>query len=134
MFKLIKIINSGVNVPEPVRLAKASETVITAGTALTVSNGLIINCTASVAPKYVAIASAPEGATDVLCYEITEGMRFEAPTSVAPSAYTFGALVNLATDATGAAYGVGATNTNGVATVVSIDGAQNVGDTVTVKF
>jgi hypothetical protein len=134
MFKLIKIINSGVNVPEPVRLSKASETVITEGTALTISGGLVINCGASVAPRYIAIAAAPEGTTDVLCYEITEGMRFAAPATVAPTAYTVGAQLNLAVNATGSAYGVGSVNTNGVATVASVDGAQNVGDTVTVKF
>lgn len=134
MFKLIKIINSGANVPEPVRLSKASDTVIKEGTALTLSGGLIINCGASVAPKYIAFAAAPAGTTEVLCYEITEGMRFEAPTSVSPTAYTVGALLNLATDASGAAYGVGAVNASGVATVVTIDGASGIGDTVTVKF
>jgi hypothetical protein len=134
MFKLIKIVNSGVNVPEPIRMPKASETVIKAGTLLTVNGGLLKNCTATATPTYVALADSPAGATEAVVAEINRNMYFEAPVTAEPDALAVGDKVTLAIDSDGAAYGVTATTSSGVATVVELAGANASGDKITVKF
>ena len=134
MFKLIKIINSGVNVPEPVRMPKASGVTVKRGTLLTLSQGVVNNCTATTAPRYVALADAAATDTHSVCAEISESMRFDAPVTADPASLTVGAKVTLATDTDGAAYGVTATTASGVATVVDLCAATAAGDMITVKF
>lgn len=134
MFKLIKIVNSGVNVPEPIRMPKASETVIKAGTLLTVNAGVLKNCTATTAPTYVALADSIVGVTEATVAQIDHNMYFEAPVTAEPNALSIGDKVTLAVDSDGAAYGITATTSSGVATVVELAGATAAGDKITVKF
>ena len=134
MFKLIKIINSGVNVPEPIRMPKASDKTVKSGTLLTVTNGELADCGPTSAPTYVALADAGVSDTVAVCAAINGNMYFEAPLSESPASLKIGAKVTLATDADGAAYGVSATVSGGVATVIDLCGATSAGDKITVKF
>ena len=134
MFKLIKIINSGVNVPEPIRMPKASGTALKAGTLLTLSEGALINCASTTAPKYVALADADAGKTEAVVAEISHDMLFETPVTDFPEGLFIGAKVTLAIDSDGAAYAVTATTASGVATIADLAGASAANDRITVKF
>ena len=135
MFKLIKIINSGVNVPEPVRVPKDTETVILQGCAISTQSGLAINCAPSTVPKYIALANAAKGDTEVLCYEITDGMRFETVINTKPYSYMLGTKALFAVDDDGNAFGFGTEASDvGVMTITDLCGATNAGDKITVKF
>ena len=134
MFKLIKILNSGVNVPEPCRISKAPDTVLKAGTAIAVSEGLAVNCTATQAPDYITLAKAGESEESVLCYKVFPDMLFEVEASQSPASLNVGDKVTLGIDSDGAACSVTATLASGVAYVYSLDGATAAGQKITVKF
>lgn len=134
MFKLIKILNSGVNVPENVKLPKSTSLEVKMGSALTLAGGSVANCGASAAPTYIAAQNAAAGESSVLCYAVSGNMLFETTVSAAPAALKIGDKVTLGTDADGAAVNVTATTTSGVATVIDLAGAKNAGDKITVKF
>ncbi len=134
MFKLIRILHSGVNVPEPCRLPVTAETAYKAGSALKLTSGKADNCGATDAPAYIAAETlAADKKTTVLAYPITGGMLFETAVSAAPTALTIGSKVTLNVSGS-AAVGVTATATNGVATIVDLCGAAAAGDKVIVKF
>lgn len=134
MFKLIKILNSGTNVPEPVKLPKPSTLSVKMGSALILADGAVANCTATAAPTYVAAQNAGTDAVSVLCYCVSENMLFETTVNAAPTALKLGDKVTLGIDADGSAVNVSATTVSGVATVVDLMGAASAGDKVTVKF
>lgn len=134
MFKLIKIINSGVNVPEPIRMPKASGKTVKSGTLLTVINGELSDCGATTTPTYVALADASAEAPEAICAAINGNMYFDAPITESPASLKIGAKVTLATDGDGAAYALSTTTSGGVATVIDLCGATSVGDKITVKF
>ena len=132
MLKLIKIINSGVNVPEPVRLPK-DDAAIVAGAALVFAAGKANYATTGEKPTHVSLSASEEGEKTVLCYEIHDNMIFEAPVLALPTSISVGDKLALAT-AGGAPIGLSATTAGGVATVISTDGACVEGDTVSFKF
>ena len=134
MFKLIKILNSGVNVPEPCRLKKDSAAEIKMGAALILNGGNAANCSSTTRPEYIALDDGKIGNDYVMAYAISENMIFEAPVTESPETLTEGVSLTLAKDGDGAAIGVTATTASGVAKIVSLDGAVKLGDTVTVKF
>ena len=134
MFKLIKILNSGVNVPEPCRIPKATGTAFKAGSAVMLADGAAISCTATQAPEFITMAAAASTEDSVLCYKVFPDMIFEAPITAAPSALSVGESVTLGIDGDGEASAVTATVTSGVAYIYSLDGASTAGDKVTVKF
>ena len=125
MFRLIKIENARMNVPEPV-IYEANEA-ITAGEALILSGGKLTKATT--APEFIALASAPAGA-DVPVARITPDHVYEVPVTAAPTALVPGDKVTLSEDA----LGVTTTTEGGVVTVVSLDGATAAGDTIIVRF
>ena len=133
MFKLIKIENSGVNVPEPIALAKYTDTRICIGSALTVVGGKAVNCDTAAAPQYIAYENADESASEVLCYRISGDMLFEVATSAAPTSIAVGDKLTLAEDEDGCIALVSAT-TGGCAEVVELLGAKVKGDKITVRF
>ena len=134
MFKLLKILNSGVNVPEPVRLPVTASTNFKIGSALTISSGKLANCTATTLPKYIAAQDLTAGeATDMLVYPITDGMIFATKFSVTPTSIVVGNKVTLALESS-IAVGVTATTTSGVAEIYNLNGASAAGDTVEVIF
>lgn len=126
MFKLIKIENGRMNVPEPEYFVAGAD--LKAGQAVAVSNGkLAVNATA---PTYITLASAKANDAKVPCTRIEPNQVYEVAISAAPSGLYVGDKVTLATDATS----VTATKTNGIATIVSLEDAKASGDKVTVRF
>ena len=134
MFKLIKILNSGVNVPEPVRLPKSETASIKLGSALVLTDGEVASCSPTAVPEYVAAQNARSGESSVLCYAVNENMIFETVFSTSPDGIALGQKVTLGTDADGAAVCVTSTTSSGVATVIDLMGAKAAGDKVNVKF
>lgn len=126
MFIVRKILGGRINVPEPEM--HVAGTAITAGMALNLTGGTLAKATA--APTHIALADAASG-EQVACYAVLPGtMIFEVPVSAAPTSLKEGDKVTL----DGGALNVTATTTNGVATIVDLNGATAAGDTVMVKF
>ena len=126
MFIVRKILGSRINVPEPEM--HVAGTAITAGMALTLSGGTLTKATTT--PTHIALAGAASG-EQVACYAVIPGtMIFEVPVSAAPTSLKEGDKVTLDSGA----LNVTATTTNGVATIVDLNGATAAGDTVMVKF
>jgi hypothetical protein len=133
MFKLIKILNSGSNVPEPVYLPSSGISA-KAGTAMTLSGGALAHCPATTAPSYVLLRDLKATDTKALCFRISSDMLFETPIMGAPNALSAGSKVKLYVNSASAAVGVSADTASGVAKIVSLDGATSQGQTVTVNF
>lgn len=134
MFKLIKIQNSGVNVPEPQYLEKNESFKIKAGDALVIENGLAAACPVTVAPTYIAMASSKDGDAKIAAFAVNENMLFETTVNADPTSLTVGQKVTLGKDSDNATTQVTATTTSGVATVVDLMSAAKSGDKITVKF
>lgn len=135
MFRPVRILNAGTNVPEIFRLPATAGTAYKAGDALVLTSGALTHATATVKPTYIAAADVGADSTLVPVYAVTPDMIFEAPVTASPAALVIGSVVTLAVDGTGSnAYGVTATTTSGVATIVDLCHAAAAGDTVRVKF
>ena len=134
MFKLIKIQNSGVNVPEPMILKKAGGIEVKIGEALLLEDGLLSPCLATTKPTHVAIKSADYGDDYVTVYEVNSNMLFETTVDDDPTSLDIGQRVTVVTDEDGCAVKVSATTSSGVATIVDLMGASKIGDKLTVKF
>ena len=133
MFKLIKIMNSGVNVPEPVMLQKG-EREISRGEALVLTAGKATPCGTTTAPTHIALANAEVTDTAIACMAISPNMVFECPiTEGSPTLLTVGTKVCL-TQKSGKTVGINGTTTSGVATVHDTLGATLVGDKVLITF
>lgn len=134
MFKLVKIISSGTNVPDPIRLNTTAGVEYRTGCALVLTSGALTNAGPTTKPTHIALESAKaDEKSTLLCYAITPGMIFEAPVAGNPGSIKPGFKVNMGTD--GAfAYAVGVSQTNGVVTVVNTSGAKRVGDKVLATF
>lgn len=132
MFKLIKILNSGVNVSEPVKLTAAEGVTLKAGTLGIIDAGSIRPCTATETPTHL-IGRNAKGGEAIPVYPIGRDMIFDCPVSQNPSALTVGAKVTLAIE-DGAAVGVSATTAGGVAEIFDLAGASAAGDSVSVRF
>lgn len=135
MFRLVKILNGRINETEPVKLKTKSGVAYEYGTALGLSAGTLINCTATTKPLYICgeDAKADEKA-EITVYPIDPNQIFEAPISVAPtSSVVVGAKLTLAlTDSK--ATGVTATTTDGVAEVFDVAGATAANDKILVRI
>ena len=133
MFKLIKIMNSGVNVPEPQILCKG-ERVIVRGEALVLSQGKVIPCATTTLPTYVALSDAKAEDDTIACAMISPNMVFECPvTEGTPATLTSGTKICL-TQQNGQTLGVNTTTASGVATVYDTLGASNIGDKILITF
>lgn len=126
MFECKKILNGRGNVPEP-EVHTVGSTAIAAGMALTLQGGLLVKATG--APTHIALADAEAGKM-AACYAVLPGMIFDVPVSAAPTTLREGVKVTIASTGTE----VTATTTDGVATVVNLNGATAVGDIIQVKF
>ena len=134
MFKLIKILNSGANVPEPCRIPKAEDTIIKAAEAMILTAGYAQSCPDAQKPEYISLACAAVGETEVVCYPVSPDMIFETAISASATALSVGDKVTLSKDTDGASYFVSATTSGGVATITDLSEAKNAGDKVNVKF
>ena len=132
MFKLIKIENARMNVPEPVfHEVTASETV-TMGEALVLASGKLTKCGATVKPEFIAMADCAADATKRLIpvARVEANQLYEVPVQAAPTSLVEGSKVTLHTDG----LQVTATTTSGVVTVESLNGAAAAGDVIVVRI
>ena len=87
MFKLIKILNSGNNVPEPVRVPVMVSSTIPAGSLLFLHpDGYLEEGFEETRPKYITIETTDESSYHAICYRVTDDMVFEAPLANADTA------------------------------------------------
>lgn len=127
MFDLKKILNGRMNVPEPeVYPAGAA---ITPGMALTLSAGKLIACTGAKAPTHIAMGYAESG-KNVAAAPVDSAQIYDVELSAAPASLAEGDKVTIGTDS----LTVTATKTDGVATIVALNGATAIGDKITVRF
>ena len=133
MFKLIKILNSGVNVPEPVSVKKSPDTLIKLGSALVVEDGSARYAAATEKPTHISLCEAGIGKDSLAAYEVFSNMLFEAPVFANPTGITVGSKLTLHVDDE-AAIGLTSVTAGGVATVVDCSEALLEGDEITVKF
>lgn len=127
MFKLQKIVGGRINVGEPeIHVAGAD---ITPGMALKFSSGKLVACSGAVAPEYIAHGSAKTG-DNIAAYAVSSDMVFEVPCGAAPTSLVEGQKVTIGSDA----LTVTATTTDGVAKIISLNGATKAGDILLVKF
>lgn len=132
MFRLIKIENARMNVPEPVfHEVKASEAV-QLGEALVLTSGKLTKCGATAKPEFIAMADCAADAANRLIpvARVEANQLYEVPVTAAPTSLVEGNKVTLHTDG----MQVTATTTDGVVTVESLNGAAAAGDTIVVRI
>ena len=132
MFKLLKIENARMNVPEPVFHEATAAEAISIGEALVLANGKLTKCAATAVPQFIAIGQV--GASDanrkVAVCRVESNQVYEVPVTVAPTALKVGDKVTIHTDG----LQVTATTTSGVITVENLNGASAAGDTIVVRI
>jgi hypothetical protein len=132
MFKLLKIENARMNVPEPVFHEATADEAIFVGEALVLANGKLTKCAATAKPEFIAIGQL--GASDanrkVAVCRVAPNQVYEVPVTAAPTALKVGDKVTIHTDG----LQVTATTTSGVITIESLNGATAVGDTIVVRI
>ena len=81
MFKLVKIMNSGVNVPEPEAIPTESGLCCSAGSALILDSdlGCLIDGGETAVPTHIIMQNPNEDFPTSYCYRIHPNMVFEAP-------------------------------------------------------
>jgi len=132
MFRLLKIENARMNVPEPVYLdVKASEAV-EEGEALVLTSGKLTKCGATATPEYIAMAAkaATDTARTIPACRVESNQVYAVPVTAAPTSLVAGSKVTLYTDG----LQVTATTTDGVVTVVDTNGAKAIGDEIIVRI
>ena len=132
MFRLIKIENARMNVPEPVfHEVKASEAV-QLGEALVLTSGKLTKCGATAKPEFIAMADCAADAAKRLipAARVEPNQLYEVPVQAAPTSLVEGSKVTLHTDG----LQVTATTTSGVVTVESLNGAAAAGDIIVVRI
>lgn len=77
MFKLKKIMNSCVNVPEPEIVSAQPSLVLSAGSTAYSNTGTLTKGDATTKPTHVLINAKEKGQEQALCYRITPDMIFE---------------------------------------------------------
>ena len=134
MFKLKKIINSGVNVPEPEMLHAQSTLALESGSTVYSNLGIITAGGQTTKPTHVIIKSKAKGEEMVLCHRISPNMIFEVEiVGNDVSDLLDGDKICLLNDGNG--YSKCSTTTDGgVATIYDMNGATKSGDTVLVTF
>ena len=132
MFKLLKIENARLNVPEPEYLTVTESEAVSEGEALVLASGKLTKCGATVAPTYIAMASLSADAEkrEIAVCRIEKNQVYEVPVTATPTALKVGDKVTLHTDG----LQVTATTTSGVITIVSLNGATAAGDKVVVRI
>lgn len=132
MFRLIKIENARMNVPEPEYLTATASEAITIGEALVLASGALTKCGATTKPTFIAMAGLSADATDrvIPVCRVEPNQIYEVETAADASAAVVGTKVTLHTDG----LQVTATTTSGVAEIVSTNGAAAAGDKILVRF
>lgn len=132
MFRLIKIENARMNVPEPVFHEVTASEAVQLGEALVLTSGKLTKCGSTVKPEFIAMADCAADATNRLipAARVEPNQLYEVPVQAAPTSLVEGSKVTLHTDA----MQVTATTTSGVVTVESLNGAAAAGDTIVVRI
>lgn len=135
MFKLIKIENARMNVPEPEFLEVTASEAIAEGEALVLSSGKLTKCGATTKPAFIAMASLAAAATKrvIPVCRVESNQLYEVPiykSSTTLAIPAVGSAVCLKSD------GVALTDstTSGVVTIVDKNGAAAEGDTIIVRI
>ena len=131
MFKLLKIENARMNVPEPVFYEAAAEE-ISIGEALVLTSGKLTKCSGTVKPQFIAIGqvSATAANRKIAVCRVAPNQVYEVPVNAAPTALNVGDKVTVGADG----LQVTATTTSGVVTVENLNGAAAAGDTIVVRI
>lgn len=132
MFKLLKIENARMNVPEPVYHEATAGEEINIGEALSLANGKLTKCGATTKPEFISMAYLAAGATarKIGVCRVESNQVYEVPVTAAPTALKVGDKVTINTDG----LQVTATTSSGVITVESLNGATAAGDTIVVRI
>ena len=132
MFRLIKIENARMNVPEPVFHEVTASEAVQLGEALVLTNGKLTKCGATAKPEFIAMADCAADAAKRLIpvARVEANQLYEVPVTAAPTSLVEGNKVTLHTDG----MQVTATTTSGVVTVESLNGAAAAGDTIVVRI
>ena len=135
MFKLIKILNSGVNVPEIEKFPCAHGLELDAGSCVLYDNdrgeiyvGAEVSC-----PPFIVAKAVKKDDTFALCYRISPGMIFEVPVIGDPANISPGLSVELMIESGRGAYAISDTD-GGPAKIYSLEGATKSGDKVLITF
>lgn len=132
MFRLMKIENARINVPEPEYLDVTAAEAVSEGEALVLASGKLTKCGATTAPEFIAMASLSADATKrtIAVCRVEKNQVYEVPVTAAPTSLKVGDKVTLNTDG----LQVTATTTSGVVTIVDLNGATAAGDKVVVRI
>ena len=132
MFKLLKIENARMNVPEPVFHEATADEAVSIGEALVLTNGKLTKCSATAKPQFIAIGQL--GASDadrrIAVCRVESNQVYEVPVTAAPTSLKTGDKVTIHTDG----LQVTATTTSGVVTIEALNGASAAGDTIVVRI
>ena len=132
MFKLLKIENARMNVPEPVFHEATANEAISIGEALVLSSGKLTICPTTTKPEFIAIGQL--GASDanrkVAVCRVESNQVYEVPVTVAPTGLKVGDKVAIHTDG----LQITEDTTNGVITIENLNGAEAAGDTIVVRI
>ena len=131
MFVLTKIEGGRINVPEPEYLVCSAA--VSKGAACTLTSGKLAALAAGTTkPTYIALAGGKANETIPAC-RVEPNQVYEVPISALPTSLNVGDKVTIEiTDTKGCK--VTATKTDGVATIVSLNGASAIGDKILVRF
>lgn len=132
MFRLLKIENARMNVPEPEYLDVTDAEAVDEGEALVLTSGKLTKCGATAAPQYIAmgVKTAADTSRTLPVCRVEKNQVYAVPVTAAPSALVAGSKVTLHTDG----LQVTATTTSGVVTVVDLNGATTAGDEIIVRI
>lgn len=132
MFKLLKIENARMNVPEPVFHEVTDNESVAMGEALVLADGKLTLCGATTTPEFIAMADCAATAEKrvIPVARVEKNQLYEVPVMAAPTGLGAGSKVTLHTDG----LQVTATTTAGVITIEDLNGAAAAGDTVIVRI
>lgn len=132
MFKLLKIENARLNVPEPEYLGAKDGEAIAVGETLVLTAGKLTKCSGTTAPTHIAmgVKAADNADRRIPACRLEANQVYEVPVTATPTALVPGVKVTIHTDG----LQVTATTTDGVATVVDTNGAKVIGDKIIVRF
>ena len=133
MFNLKKIENGRMNVPEPEYFDAKANTEIQVGQALVLTGGVLTPISSGTTrPEFISLGyiSASKEKREIPVARVNDEQVYEVPVSEEPDGLTVGDKVTL--DADGLS--VTAKTDSGVATIVNLKGAAEIGDKILVKF
>ena len=135
MFKLIKILNSGVNVPEPELLPCEANLVLDAGACVVYNSNSnkIYSGDQVEAPTHILIKGIKDSDKFALCYRISPDMIFEVPIIGNPASLHAGMTVEFALKDGLTAYAA-SDIAGGPAVIYSLEGATKSGDKILITL